>query len=300
MSRRILLYLVLPAVIVLVVVGLRYRWHGLDPYVPHKEVSLRAAFRTMAEHDAFMRDKQWPYVLRLEGPGGGVLVYYGSWHTDDPDDPQIAQMRELWRDLQPTVALTENRLGFFIGGLRQGISVFNEFAVPFALGNRDDIPVYTLEPTWDIEVAEMKAAFPADEVALFYTLRVFLGERGSVGSKSPDEIDDLAAHLLRKRGGRPGLAGSLPDLQVLDELWDRRFDGLGPWRELPPQAVHPAANPTRLQALATLANEVRDRYAVRVILDLMSRGERVFAVAGGSHVVKQEPVLRAGVYPSSP
>jgi len=44
-----------------------------------------------------------------------------------------------------------------------------------------------------------------------------------------------------------------------------------------------------------LANQVRDRHAARVILDLLTKGERVFALAGGSHAVKQEPVLRAGI-----
>ena len=37
-----------------------------------------------------------------------------------------------------------------------------------------------------------------------------------------------------------------------------------------------------------------DEHAAAVILDLLAKGERVFAIAGGSHVVKQEPVLRAG------
>ena len=159
------------------------------------------------------------------------------------------------------------------------------------MARQDEISIYTLEPSWEVEVAEMKAAFPTEEVTLFYSLRVFLSERGG---SDPDEIDDLAAHLLGKRGNRPGLEGSLPDLAALDKLWSERFAHLGPWRALPSAAIHPSDNPTRLQSLAVLANQVRDRHAARVILDLMAKGERVSALAGGSHVVKQEPVLRAG------
>lgn len=60
---------------------------------------------------------------------------------------------------------------------------------------------------------------------------------------------------------------------------------------MPAHLIHPSPNPNRLQELANLANEVRDRHAARVILDLLDQGERVFAIAGGSHVVKQELVL---------
>lgn len=289
--KKARLIIISALLVVLIALFLRFRWHPLDYYTPGDGITLAAPFRTMAEHDAFMADRAWPYVLRLDYEDA-ALVYYGSWHTQDPEDPQIAEIQRLWDEFGPTVAVTENRMGLFAGTLPMGVSVFGEFATMYALGRRDGLPVYTLEPRWDAEVAEMKQAFPAEEVTLFYTLRVFLSERGDA---DPDEVDDLAAHLLKKRGSRPGLEGTLPDLAALDRLWDERFAHLGPWRELPRGSVDPSAGGTRLNEIATIANEIRDRHAVRVILDLMGRGERVFAVAGGSHVVKQEPVIRAGI-----
>lgn len=106
----------------------------------------------------------------------------------------------------------------------------------------------------------------------------------------------MAAHLLSKRGSRPGLEGSLPDLVALDKVWDERFSELGPWRKLPAEVLDPNDTPTRLQSLAVLANQVRDCHSARVILDLLGKGERVFALAGGSHVVKQEPVFAGRVF----
>ena len=40
---------------------------------------------------------------------------------------------------------------------------------------------------------------------------------------------------------------------------------------------------------------VRDEHMARIIIDLVRQGERVFVICGGSHLVKQEPVLRAGL-----
>ena len=48
-----------------------------------------------------------------------------------------------------------------------------------------------------------------------------------------------------------------------------------------------------LRAIGDADREVRGRHMVAVILDRMRRGERVIAVVGRSHVIRQEPILRA-------
>jgi pheromone shutdown protein TraB len=39
------------------------------------------------------------------------------------------------------------------------------------------------------------------------------------------------------------------------------------------------------------SREVRGEHMVRTLVDLAARGERVFAVVGASHVIRQEPGL---------
>ena len=276
---------------------MRPRWGELPYHDPAEQPRFAVPFRTMAEHNTHMEGKSWPYVLAL-GPSdpsagtGSALLYYGSWHTIDPDNPQIAEMRELWDEFGPTVAVTENRLGFYFGALGDGVGMHGEFAIAGELGRRDDIPVYTLEPSWAVEVETLKREFTVEDVIVFYTLRVYLSERDGTAA---EKRDALAEHLLGKRAGREGLGREhVPDLARLDVVWRERFPGLGDWRTLPPEAVHPSEQPTRLQHIANRVNEVRDEHAAAVILDLLAKGERVFAIAGGSHVVKQEPVIRAG------
>jgi hypothetical protein len=294
--KRCLLAAAAFLLIILVAAFWRFGWRTVPDYVPAERIEFSVPFRTMAEHNEVMEGRRWPYIVQLEAPGkSSALLYFGSYHVQNPDDAQIPQIEALWQEFAPTVAVTENRLGLFLGTRRMGVSQFGEFAVVGDLARDAGLPVYSLEPSWSVEVEEVKGTFSAAEATLFYTLRVFLSEREE--GRSREEIDALALHLLRKRGSRPGLEGSLPDLEALDHLWQGRYAELGPWRDLPPEAVHPHPEPTRLQAIANLVNEVRDRHAARVILDLLSKGERVFAIAGGSHVVKQEPVLRAGYGP---
>jgi hypothetical protein len=80
-------------------VGWQYRWSSLDTYLPTTKISFDAPMRTMAEHDEFMSDREWPYTLELD-----ELYYFGSYHTNDPDDAQIADIVAAWDRFQPTVA----------------------------------------------------------------------------------------------------------------------------------------------------------------------------------------------------
>jgi hypothetical protein len=268
----------------------------IPPYSPSLELP-DTAFRTAAEHDEIVGEHGFPYILEIETTDG-ALLYYGSRHTRDADDPQIRDMLDRWRAFQPTVAVTENRGGFHLGAFRGAVRSLGEFAVAIEQGGHAAIPVWSLEPTWGEEIAGVTSVYSPAEATLFYTLRVFLSERGS--DRSPAAVEELARELLQERGSRPGLEGSLPSVEAMDALWRAAFEDPRDWRELPPEAIWPGAEDTRLQAISRHVNRVRDRHAARTILELVQRGDRVFAIAGGSHVIKQEPVLVHGLQSQDP
>jgi hypothetical protein len=239
-----------------------------------------------------MEDRSWPYVLELDSPSGGALLYYGSGHTTDPGNPQIADIVRRWNAFGPTVALTENTGGYLIGSRDRGVRKLGEFALPIDLARDAGIPVWSLEPSWEAELADAREESPAEELLVFYTLRVLISERGD---RTGADLEGLAAHLLGKRGSRPGFEGVIPDLAAFDAVWEAAFaEELGDWRTVPPEAVWPRDDGHRLQRISTAVNRARDKHMTRVILHHLARGERVFALAGGSHVVIQEPALRAG------
>ena len=239
-----------------------------------------------------MRGREWPYVVEIEGHKGAVL-YYGSWHTNDPDDPQIADMTEKWTAFGPTVMVTENTGGFHLPGARRRIKSLGEFGHAIDLAKQGQVPLWTLEPTWDQEIAQVLEEYSAEEATVFYTLRVFLSERPP--DARLDQIESLARKLLKKRGARPGLNRTVTTLEHMDQVWKNQLGEPSDWRRADPSSVWPKDDGSRIQQLSARVNQVRDRHAAQIILDLVNQGERVFAVAGGSHTVKQEPVLRAGI-----
>ena len=72
----------------------------------------------------------------------------------------------------------------------------------------------------------------------------------------------------------------------LDQYWQRAFPDAEDWRELTDIDRLPL-----LRQVGDLAREVRGEHMMRTIVELVQRGERVFAVVGASHVIRQEVIL---------
>lgn len=277
------------AAIVLLVAGLAiYTWLHHSPagdvYPANKVVQIELPYRLRngAEHDAARaRNGGNPYILAIDIPNGGALLYYGASHTTDPSDPQITDITERWRAFEPTVALYEGRRrSFFYGSLIEPFAGLPEPALVHKLARRDEVPLYSLEPAYADEVAQLVQEFSAEQVALYFFLRVYISEAGGVSKES------LAKDLLRKRTNVDGLRGSLVTLDDVDRLWQRDFSGQGDWRGL-------QGEPGYLAEISDSSRRIRGEHMARILIDLVRQGERVFAVVGSGHVIRQEWNLRA-------
>jgi hypothetical protein len=277
--------------IVLVIAGFawRYRWSTLESYPGITLQKLPVPIMTYEEHNRIERGR--PHVLEF-ARGTGRLLYVGVQHTQDPSDSQIDSLRTMWDTFQPTIALAESRLGFFVGWLEPGVRQFGEAGAVFALGREREVPVYTLEAPLEVEVPVLLERWPANRVAMFYILRSFL-QRSAEG-----RTDREANQLLRKRTRWPGLEGSIADLAQFDSIYRHDFPAGVPWRELPREVTWPGRTDTYFNEISTRINHFRDEYMISLLVHLLDRGERVLAVVGSSHVVMQEPALRALTTPA--
>lgn len=274
---------------------LRWGWHRLTPLDTPHNTAISGEFLPYQDH-GLVFDGRSPLVLRIDHSGsGGSLLFFGSLHTGDPDDPQIERITEAWDSFGPTLGLCESRLGLYIGGPRAGIRQFGEPSLVYSLARRDGVEVGTLEPSWEDEIEAVLQSQDKQDAAAFYFLRVFLGEtRGA----SPARAENLAKHLLAKRTKRPGLEGSFGSIDEFDTWWNQRHAGLGPWRTLNEETLWPRDKPTNpLGAVASASNRARDTHIAMLIVDRVRSGERVFAVCGASHAATLKPVLEQSLTP---
>ncbi|HMB89318.1 MAG TPA: hypothetical protein VKP65_00635 [Rhodothermales bacterium] len=291
MKRRIIRFLLLGlALLLVIVVGLGiYTWRHLSPagpLYPASEVAhieLPHRLRTSAEHDAARsRNEGNPYILRIDAEGGGALLYYGATHSSDPDHPQIADITSRWEAFEPTVALYEGRSRNFVyGALIEPFAGLPEPALVHKLARRDEVPLYSLEPAYADEVAALLASFSAEQIALYFFMRVYASEAGGVADEA------LARDLLGKRTDVDGLRGSLITLADIDSLWQHDFADQDEWRI---QRSEPRYG--YLAEISDASRRIRGEHMARILIDLVQRGERVFAVVGSGHVIRQEWNLR--------
>jgi hypothetical protein len=245
-------------------------------------IELPYRLRNGAEHDA-ARSKNGgnPYILEFEVPNGGSLIYYGASHVSDPKHPQVNDIEGHWERFQPTIALCEGRSrGFFYGGLIEPFAGLPEPALVHKLARRDGVPLASLEPSYEAEVRELLRSFTAEQVALYFFLRVYSSEAGGAAR------EDLAVDLLQKRTNVEGLRGVYPDLHSLDRVWERDFKDEANWRTL-------QAEPGYLARISDTSRRLRGEHMARNLVKLVNNGERVFAVVGSGHVIRQEWNLRA-------
>jgi hypothetical protein len=245
-------------------------------------------FRDGTEHDRVRSQHPEPYVLEL-ATTNGALLYYGAHHTSDLADPQFADVRARWSAFRPTVALCEGRSrGYLLGPLFPRFTGMSESALVHELARAGGVPLYSLEPDYAAEVLLLLQRFTPADLALFFTLRVYWSESGG-------EADEALAEELRaKRCDVDGLRTALPDLAAMDVAW-KAITSEGDWR------TWTTDMPGVLHEIDDASRAARGEHMARVLIELVERGERVLAVVGSGHVIRQEWALRSalGAEPAS-
>ena len=285
--KRLLRILVLPFLL-LAGLGL-HAWAVWSPKAPTYAVAaerrtapLPVRFRSAEEHDRVRAAHPEAYVLEL-AHGDGALLYYGAHHDTALDNPQLADIRARWAAFRPTVALCEGRQrGYLLGPLFPRFVGMPESGLVHELAREHGVPLWSLEPDYAQEVALLAARFAPEEVALYFTLRVYWSEAGGQADEG------LAEHLRAKRTDVDGLRGSLPDLAAMDATW-RALVPAGDWRTWTDDM------PGRLSEIDHASRAVRGEHMARILLELVTRGERVLAVVGSGHVIRQEWALRSAL-----
>ena len=261
---RPILWLV--AIIFLIGTGLGiYTWWHWSPAAPAYSsdrmslINLPFRLRNGSEHDAArQRNGGNPYILEISPADIGAILYYGASHISDADHPQISDIENRWNDFNPTVALYEGRArGYFYGSLIELFAGLPEPALVHKLARLDGVRLYSLEPDYEVEVAQLLTRFEPEQVALYFFLRVYISESGGVAN------DRIAADLLAKRANVKGLRGSLPSLAAVDRIWKRDFPEITNWRTLTAEP-----NQNYIPTISHESRRLRGEHMSRTLIDL--------------------------------
>jgi hypothetical protein len=231
-----------------------------------------------------------PYLLRLKR-GSGELLYFGCTHLHDPADPQVARIETAWHEFRPTLLLYEGPPHDPPDDLRAAIPTQGEGAVVRRLAARAGIPARSFDPDEATQVAGLRRqGYSSEEVVLWLALRQVVHERRNHSGAALDarmrEVFDHYRHV-------PGLETMPTTIEDFDARVRARFPELTTWRSVPESWLDPAVEPPAWpNAFSRRLQELRDRHMIAQIESALRHDHRVFAIAGSSHVVMQEPALR--------
>jgi len=239
------------------------------------------------------------FSLDLASSNGGRLVYVGSRHSIDPTAPQFGEFEKAWNDFKPTMA-------FFEGGGHSVEATRDESIVKDAesglvrfLAARDKVPATSLEPKRQDEVDYLLTKFSAEQVKLFYVLRVIQEER--VTYKRPEaELKARLASVLDRFSKFKGLDAVVRNAGEFEAAYRRYWNSSGNWWEAPAAWFDPRSSSSQTGGVFT--NEVnqesssfRNLNMYTVLAKATLEGKKVFAIVGRDHIPMQEPALRCAL-----
>lgn len=264
-------------------------WTHAKFLAPAESVEPSVAVMTMQEYDAVVSVHPRPYVLRYRQGVNELLLFGISHHTNDPANPDIERIKQLYSRFQPTVCLIEGRLGIWFSGYEGLVKQFGESGCVSWLARQDGVDTFSLELPLEDEMRGVAKLHDHDHVVLFYVLRPYFGARRSGPIDSPESF---IAESLHKRTGIAGIESDISDVEDIDRIWKRDFADLPDWRTCDDRNGWPGC----LQKVGASANDVRNDHWINIINERLASTSdpapvRIFTVVGVSHAVRLQPAL---------
>ncbi len=287
--KRILAGLALVVVFVLALLYFKVLWVLAPYYDLENHIELEVPVMDMEAYKGIWEVHRRPYIYTLQSEkGGGAVCIVGISHTKDPANPSLDSLRYYWKKFNPEVALVEGRVGNLFSWFQNPIEELGEGGLVTQLANKKGIKLYSWESKREKEIAFLMDKFPPEEIAMFYTFRPYFSNIRYGKYENPEmALQDY----LESRTDYSGIRGLFNTWQELDEKWQKDFPGIE-WREYSSGSGYPEGY---LNEIWNHTNILRDENMIRVIVELVGKGKRVFVTMGVSHAPRIEKTLKAAI-----
>jgi hypothetical protein len=232
-----------------------------------------------------------PYVLKFKREKG-ELLYFGIGHAYRYDDPQIAELERQFTKFRPTLILNESGTPPAAESAKEAVEKYGEPGLMSFLAKKYNIPIKSLDaPRMDeIKYILSTKRWTLEQVMLFYGLRRIPENNRKINPASPDA---LIEEMLKASSKMPGSENLPKTLAEFEASVKKHLPTVADWRKIDQRVFDP--NPDLglfTNDLADASVNFRGKFMVQLLAAEVERGERVFAVIGASHVVKQERALK--------
>jgi hypothetical protein len=227
----------------------------------------------------------------------GQTTVFAAGHSRDPRDEQFARIAALFTEMRPTLAFFEGPDRGVRATGEETIRETGESGYLRFLASRAGIPARTLEPAPAEQVRTLMRQFPSDQVFLFFVVREATRMRDREQKKGA-ALDEAVTALLGRvqtRLASPDVPMPFTDLAGLQAAFHKYWPGRD-WRTAEERWFDPKGDDSVTGGVFNAAinradSTNRNRNLVKLIVDAVAAGERLFVVIGGSHVPMVAPAL---------
>ncbi len=164
-----------------------------------------------------------------------AVLFLGTSHTYDPEDPQLAIIAKFLIDFKPTIIVVEGGEWPIAANKEQAVRRYGEFGFTRFLASKANIKSRTFEPAADAELAEVLKKFTPTDAKLYYALRMVPGFVGAEGAQTIDQQMNtfLSAEKTVFHLGKDFPTNTSPrNVDELTQLCAEKFPDLKDWRKI--------------------------------------------------------------------
>lgn len=238
------------------------------------------------------RANKRPLIFHFKHKNGGELYYFGSSHFYDPQNPLAKMIDSIWKAYKPDIVFWEGGIPGRPGVLPESkeacIEQKGEPGLVRYLARENNIPDNTLEPPPFFD----RNQYTDEQIVV----SIVLSQAEQFNRKNLVLPDSLVAKLLDQINSR-GLTNGPRTIADLTKAIRKHFPRLTNWKNVTGDFVGPkckgSPNSHFINHMGCEGNTRRDRHMVKVLLEEVVKGKKVFAVVGASHLLSQEPAFIA-------
>lgn len=251
-------------------------WKSPKYYIPQTTYN---SSDSIVLFEKYTGEHERPFIIKQKR-----ALIFGATHTKNPDDPQLAQMEELWTEFHPTIVLVEGRLGFLLPPFMNPVKELGEGGWAKALAHKNGVKIMNWDLSKQALADSLQHYFSKEQIALQQILNPYFGNLRFGKPASPENF--IKKYL--KRASNVGLQNSIRSVEDVDRLWEKYFPAGPDWRTTSDEYTLPGY----LSKLMAVSNDIRNRQLVTIVKELTKKGERVFLICGSSHAYCVAPAFQ--------
>lgn len=235
-------------------------------------------------------DYELPYILELKN-NSKHLIMYGCRHSFNPTDTMLLDIQSKFEKMKPDFAFNEGGNWPIFESRNETVMKSGEQGFLRFLCKKDSVPVRSYEPQPINEYEYLISKFEKDDVLLMYFCRQIAQIQNNQAIKDFKGflINDYLTGL--KNSGLP-IDNPEKEYQKISKNYEVLFGNIVNTNEFNPENVLPIFNKTILNEINRTSVNFRDLHIVNEIKNVLEKNDKVFVLIGGSHVIKQEKLIK--------